>query len=81
MLVEHLAVLRAGTLSSYKEYLVWPDLCLSFYWGFPGSSESSCNLGDPGSITGSGRSPGEGLYVLHSLVCDLLSTWSCSHMA
>ena len=31
--------------------------------GFPGSSagkESSCNAGDPGSIPGSGRSPGEG---------------------
>ena len=31
--------------------------------GFPGSSagkESTCNAGDPGSIPGSGRSPGEG---------------------
>ena len=31
--------------------------------GFPHSSvgkESSCNAGDPGSIPGSGRSPGEG---------------------
>ena len=31
--------------------------------GFPGSSEgkaSACNEGDPGSIPGSGRSPGEG---------------------
>ena len=31
--------------------------------GFPGGSDgkaSACNLGDPGSITGSGRSPGEG---------------------
>ena len=30
---------------------------------FPGGSvgkESSCNAGDPGSIPGSGRSPGEG---------------------
>ena len=30
---------------------------------FPGDSdskESSCNAGDPGSIPGSGRSPGEG---------------------
>ena len=30
-------------------------------WGFPGSSagkESTCNTGDPGSIPGSGRSPG-----------------------
>ena len=31
---------------------------------FPGSSadkESTCNTGDPGSIPGSGRSPGEGV--------------------
>ena len=31
--------------------------------GFPGHSdgkESTCNAGDPGSIPGSGRSPGEG---------------------
>ena len=33
------------------------------FQGFPGSSvgkESACNAGDPGSIPGSGRSPGEG---------------------
>ena len=33
------------------------------YMGFPGSSadkESACNAGDPGSISGSGRYPGEG---------------------
>ena len=33
------------------------------YLGFPGGSdgkESACNAGDPGSIPGSGRSPGEG---------------------
>ena len=32
--------------------------------GFPGKSaskESDCNEGDPGSIPGSGRSPGEGI--------------------
>ena len=32
-------------------------------WGFPGGSEvkvSACNVGDPGSIPGLGRSPGEG---------------------
>ena len=31
--------------------------------GFPGGSDSkepACNAGDPGSISGSGRSPGEG---------------------
>ena len=34
-----------------------------FIGGFPGSSDgkaSGCNLGDPGSIPLSGRSPGEG---------------------
>ena len=33
------------------------------YMGFPGGSdgkESACNAADPGSIPGSGRSPGEG---------------------
>ena len=33
------------------------------FLGFPGGSagkESACNAGDPGSIPGSGRSPGEG---------------------
>ena len=30
------------------------------------SSESACNAGDPGSIPGSGRFPGEGIgYPLH----------------
>ena len=32
-------------------------------WGFPGGldgKESACNAEDPGSIPGSGRSPGEG---------------------
>ena len=32
--------------------------------GFPGGSagkESACSAGDPGSIPGSGRSPGEGI--------------------
>jgi len=35
----------------------------NIYMGFPGSSdskESDCNMGNPGLIPGSGRSPGEG---------------------
>ena len=35
----------------------------SVIWGFPGGSdgkESACNVGDPGSIPGLERSPGEG---------------------
>ena len=58
--------------------------------GFPDSSvgkESACNAGDPGSIPGLGRSPGEGIgYLLQyswaSLVAQLvenlpvmLETW------
>ena len=47
---------------------LYTDLGLIFsyhipLWGFPGGSEvkvSAWNAGDPGSIPGSGRSPGEG---------------------
>ena len=37
--------------------------CVRMRQGFPCGSdgkESACNVGDPGSIPGSGRSPGEG---------------------
>ena len=37
--------------------------------GFPGGSdgkESACNAGDPGSIPGSGRSPGDGYPLQYS---------------
>ena len=49
--------------SRYK----WPPsytLLKIEYWGFLGSSvgkESACNAGDPGSIPGLGRIPGEGI--------------------
>ena len=51
-------------------------------WGFPGSSagkESTCNAGDPSSITGLGRSPGEGIgyppqYYWASLVAQLVKS-------
>ena len=39
------------------------SLSFSVHMGFPHSSvgkESACNAGNPGSIPGSGRSPGEG---------------------
>ena len=38
---------------------------------FPGSSadkESACNAGDPDSIPGSGKSPGEGISYLSSIL-------------
>ena len=45
--------------------------------GFPGSSagkESACNAGDPGSITGSGKSVGEGIgYPLQSSLAFLVA--------
>ena len=43
------------------------------YSGFPGASdgkESTCNAGDPGSIPGSGRSPGE--WNGNTLQCSCL---------
>ena len=47
--------------------------------GFPGSSvgkESACDAGDPGSIPGSGRSPGEGIgYPLQYSRLLLLLSW------
>ena len=54
--------------------------CISIDWGFLGSSagkESTCNAGDPGSILGSRRSPGEGIdyplqYSWASLVAQML---------
>ena len=39
------------------------NMLSKFLTGFPGGSEvkvSACNAGDPSSIPGSGRSPGEG---------------------
>ena len=58
-----------------KEWCLW-------YLGFPGSSagkEYTYNAGDPGSISGSGRSTGEGVGYPHqyswaSLVAQLVKT-------
>ena len=53
--------------NSEKLFRKTPVLLINSYLltmrGFPGASvvkESTCNAGDPGSIPGSGRSPGEG---------------------
>ena len=53
---------------------------LTFHLGFPDSSvgkESACNAGDPGSVPGSGRSPGDGIgsllqYFWASFVAQLV---------
>ena len=45
-----------------KGAYIW-ERCIFIWLGFPGGSEvkaSACNVGDLGSIPGSGRSPGEG---------------------
>ena len=62
--------------------LVGVSLNMLIYYneGFPDNSvgkESACNAGDPGSISGSGRSAGEGIgyplwYTSASLVAQLL---------
>ena len=47
-----------------------PIISISFHLGFPGGSdikESACNAGNPSSIPGSGRSPGEGNGCLFQL--------------
>ena len=52
---------RAG--HDWATELNWIELNSSF-WSYPGSSagkESTCNAGDPGLISGLGRSPGEGI--------------------
>ena len=53
--------------------------------GFPGSSagkESTCNAGDPGSIPGLGRSPGEGNGnpVQNSCLENLMDRGACDPM-
>ena len=52
-------------------------MTISACFGFPGSSagrESACNAGDPGSIPGLGRSPGEGIgYLLQYSWASLLA--------
>ena len=62
--VTHLSI--ELSMSLWAVSFVWKWFCFFFFaslWGFPGDSyskESACNAGDPGSIPGSGRSPGEG---------------------
>ena len=45
---------------------------ISGFSGISAGKESACNIGDPGSIPGLGRSPGEGIgYPLECLPCHL----------
>ena len=81
--IQHSPVNGCSTVSCNFGVLVWEDERTSFYsaiWcvlrnmllGFPHSSvskESACNAGVPGSISGSGRSPGEGNGNLLQCYC------------
>ena len=66
------------------EYFVFPHTIVlpSYIWymGFPGGSddkESACNSGDPGSILGSGRSPGggNGYPLQYSCLENSMNRW------
>ena len=53
-----------GVAKSRTRLSDWTELNWIRNWGFPLSSvgkESTCNAGDPSSIPGLGRSPGEGI--------------------
>ena len=47
-----------GKVNVYHSFLLSSILCMCFPGGSDGK-ESACNVGDPGLIPGSGRSPGE----------------------
>ena len=56
-------MVRLDWVSSIYLAIFYLVIYLSLLLGFPGSSagkESTCQTGDPGSIPGLGRSPGEG---------------------
>ena len=51
---------EGGRMTIFRELSAQERQQTSQNWGFPGSSdgkESACNVGDPGSIPGSGRFP------------------------
>ena len=53
-----------GIMNSVPENIQLSKELVGLYESFPGSSagkESTCSSGDPGSIPGSGRYPGEGI--------------------
>ena len=56
-----------------------PPRGITFWLGFPDGSdgeEPACNAGDPGSIPGSGRSPGKGNDNLFQYSCLEKITWT-----
>ena len=75
LITSHIVHILGHTCYLFHEFLMTLPFVLSLFLlaglqepfislGFPDSSvdkESSCNAGDPGSISGSGRSSGEGI--------------------
>ena len=60
------------SLLTTRSYVLFQRVALKAFGGFPVGSdgkESACNAGDPGSIPGSGRSPGEGNGNPHQYSC------------
>ena len=66
-----------GVTKSQTRLSDWTELNWYLNLGFPGSSarkESTCNVRDPNSISGSGTSPGEGIdYALKNSWASLLA--------
>ena len=66
------------SLMSYRDLFIILVFCLStLLMGFPGGSEvkaSACKAGDPGSVPGWGRSPGEGMAT-HSSILAWRMPW------
>ena len=61
--LEKAMAIHSSTLAWKIPWMEEPDRLQSNMLSFPGGSEvkaSTCNVGDLGSIPGSGRSPGEG---------------------
>ena len=49
------------------------------FLGGSDSKESTCNPGDPGSVPGLGKSPGEGNSYPHQNSMDSRSSWAIVH--
>ena len=78
-LVKNLSVTQETRFYSWVGKFPWRRIRLLTpgFLGFPGDSdikESACNAGDPSSIPGSGRSPGEGIgYSLQDSWASLVA--------
>ena len=84
-ILQHLSVIKSLGICSHPLFYLFIIITVIIFSstnarGFPGSSagkESACNTGDPSSIPGLGRSPGEGIgypvqYSWASLVAQMV---------